>query len=105
MTVFKSSSRGDRVQGHHPGRLGAAPKTDLRTIAIDLRQDWPTALVMPASTRIGPPHGSPRDSSISTAGSPGCLAGQHHRAQRQGQRLACEATPNRPQIDKNRRAN
>ena len=24
--------------------LGAAPQTDLRTVAIDLRQDWPTAL-------------------------------------------------------------
>lgn len=24
--------------------LGAAPKVDLRTVAIDLRQDWPTAL-------------------------------------------------------------
>jgi methyltransferase (TIGR00027 family) len=25
--------------------LGAAPKTDLRTVAIDLRQDWPAALL------------------------------------------------------------
>ncbi|WP_310768076.1 class I SAM-dependent methyltransferase [Mycobacterium sp. Z3061] len=25
-------------------RLGAAPKADLRTVAIDLRQDWPAAL-------------------------------------------------------------
>lgn len=40
--------------------LGAAPTTDRRTVAVDLRDDWPTALQKPAlTTRSGPP-GSPR---------------------------------------------
>ena len=35
---------GDRLQDQHPGGLGAAPTAERRTVAIDLRDDWPTAL-------------------------------------------------------------
>ena len=34
--------------------LGAEPKADLRTVAIDLREDWPTALKAPVSTPTQP---------------------------------------------------
>ena len=35
---------GDRVQDQHADGIGAAPTADRRTVGIDLRDDWPTAL-------------------------------------------------------------
>jgi len=43
--------------------LGAAPTTDRRTVAVDLRNDWPAALTEAASTGPSPPPGSQRDCS------------------------------------------
>nr|WP_231974794.1 SAM-dependent methyltransferase [Mycobacterium sp. E1747] len=80
--------------------LGAAPQTDLRTVAIDLRRDWPKALVSTgfdesrpaawiAEGLFGylPPEAQDRlldnISALSAAGS----------------RLAVEAIPDRPQQD------
>lgn len=40
--------------------LGAEPTAERRTVAIDLRDDWATALKGPASTRSGPRRGAPR---------------------------------------------
>jgi methyltransferase (TIGR00027 family) len=83
--------------------LGAAPTVDLRTIAVDLRQDWPAAL------RDGG-----LDTSRPTAWIAEGLFGYLPPAAQDalldnitalsaaGSRLACEATPDRPQIDKER---
>ena len=83
--------------------LGAAPQTDLRTVAIDLRQDWPTALreagldtsrptAWIAEGLFGylPPEAQDRLLDNITA-----LSGE-------GSRLACEAVPDRPEVDKDR---
>src|ERR1700722_14306567 len=83
--------------------LGATPQTDLRTVAIDLRQDWPTALreagldtsrptAWIAEGLFGylPPEAQDRLLDNITA-----LSGE-------GSRLACEVVPDRPEIDKDR---
>jgi methyltransferase (TIGR00027 family) len=83
--------------------LGATPQTDLRTVAIDLRQDWPTALreagldttrptAWIAEGLFGylPPEAQDRLLDNVTA-----LSGE-------GSRLACEAVPHRPEVDKDR---
>ena len=84
--------------------LGAAPKTDLRTVAIDLRQDWPTAL-----------REAGLDTSRPTAWiAEGLFGYLPPEAQdglldnitalsARGQPLACEATPDRPQSTRNER--
>jgi methyltransferase (TIGR00027 family) len=81
--------------------LGAAPKADLRTVAIDLRHDWPTAL-----------REAGLDTSRPTAWIAEGLFGYLPPAAQdalldnitalsaEGSRLACEATPARPEIDK-----
>ena len=66
--------------------LGVSPTAERRTIGIDLRDDWPTALRgerfrrQPADRvdRRGP-------ADLSAAGGPGSAAGQHHRAVGPGQ--------------------
>ena len=81
--------------------LGAAPNVDLRTVAIDLRGDWPTALLDTgldtsrptawiAEGLFGylPPEAQDRLLDNITALS---APGSH---------FACEATPDRPDIDK-----
>ena len=81
--------------------LGAAPNADLRTVAIDLRGDWPTALLEAgldtsrptawiAEGLFGylPPEAQDRLLDNITALSA------------QGSHFACEATPDRPDIDK-----
>ena len=80
--------------------LGAAPKADLRTVAIDLRQDWPQALLEAglddsrptawiAEGLFGylPPEAQDRLLDNITALSA------------EGSRLACEAIPDRSQLD------
>ncbi|GAB3022341.1 SAM-dependent methyltransferase [Mycobacterium bourgelatii] len=80
--------------------LGAAPTADLRTVAIDLRQDWPTALVEAGLDRqqptawiaeglLGylPPEAQDRLMDNITALSA------------DGSRLAVEAIPNKPERD------
>jgi methyltransferase (TIGR00027 family) len=80
--------------------LGAAPKAELRTVAIDLRQDWPTALreagldtnqptAWIAEGLLGylPPEAQDRLMDHITALSA------------EGSRLAVEAIPDRPQLD------
>jgi methyltransferase (TIGR00027 family) len=81
--------------------LGAAPQTDLRAVAIDLRQDWPTAL-----------REAGLDTSRPTAwiaeGLFGYLPPEAQDALLEnitalsapGSRFACEAVPARPEIDK-----
>src|SRR3984957_8169364 len=81
--------------------LGAAPQTDLRTVAIDLRQDWPTAL-----------REAGLDTSRPTAWIAEGLFGYLPPAAQdslldnitalsaEGSRFACEAVPDRPDIDK-----
>ena len=81
--------------------LGAAPKADLRTVAIDLRQDWPTALVEAGLN-------THRPTAWIAEGLFGYLPPAAQDAlldnitalSAKGSRLACEATPDRPQIDK-----
>ncbi len=83
--------------------LGAAPNVDLRTVSIDLRGDWPTALLDTgldtsrptawiAEGLFGylPPEAQDRLLDNITALS---APGSH---------FACEATPDRPDIDKDR---
>ncbi len=81
--------------------LGAAPKADLRTVAIDLRQDWPKALLEAGL-----------DTSRPTAWIAEGLFGYLPPAAQDrlldnitalsaaGSRFACEAVPDRPDIDK-----
>jgi O-methyltransferase involved in polyketide biosynthesis len=54
--------------------LGASPTTDRRTVAIDLRQDWPPRWLRPVSTAASPPRGSPRVCSVTCRRTPrtGC---------------------------------
>ena len=83
--------------------LGAAPKADLRTVAIDLRNDWPKALVEAgfdknrptawiAEGLFGylPPEAQDRLLDNVTALSAG------------GSRLACETIPDLPDVDRER---
>ena len=74
--------------------LGAAPQTDLRTVAIDLRHDWPTALLRGRSGQ------EPADGvdcrgalRIFAAGGSGRLAGKHHRAKCAGQPAGLRSRP------------
>jgi methyltransferase (TIGR00027 family) len=81
--------------------LGAAPKAELRTVAIDLRQDWPAALLEAGL-----------DTSRPTAWIAEGLFGYLPPAAQdslldnitalsaEGSRFACEAVPDRPDIDK-----
>jgi len=83
--------------------LGAAPKADLRTVAIDLRQDWPKALVDAGF-----------DTSRPTAWIAEGLFGYLPPAAQDrlldnvtalsadASRLACEAVPDMPQLDRER---
>jgi methyltransferase (TIGR00027 family) len=84
-------------------RLGAAPRTDLRTVAIDLRQNWPQALkdtgfdtnqptAWIAEGLFGylPPEAQDRLLDNITALSA------------EGSRLACEAVPDLPELDRER---
>jgi methyltransferase (TIGR00027 family) len=83
--------------------LGAAPKADLRTVAIDLRQDWPTALLEAGLDKSRP-------TAWIAEGLFGYLPPAAQDAlldnitalSAEGSRLACEASPDRPQIDKER---
>jgi methyltransferase (TIGR00027 family) len=80
--------------------LGAAPKADLRTVAIDLRQDWPKALLEAGLDKSRPtawiaeglfgylpPEAQDRLLDNITALSA------------EGSRLGCEAIPDRSQLD------
>ncbi|BBZ40366.1 SAM-dependent methyltransferase [Mycobacterium conspicuum] len=81
--------------------LGATPTADLRTVAIDLRQDWPTALVEAGLD-------THRPTAWIAEGLFGYLPPAAQDAlldnitalSADGSRLACEATPDAPQIDK-----
>jgi methyltransferase (TIGR00027 family) len=81
--------------------LGAAPQTDLHTVAIDLRQDWPTALLDAGLDKSRP-------TAWSAEGLFGYLPPEAQDAllenitalSASGSRFACEAVPARPEIDK-----
>jgi methyltransferase (TIGR00027 family) len=81
--------------------LGAAPQTDLRTVAIDLRQDWPTALLDAGLDKSRP-------TAWIAEGLFGYLPPAAQDALLEnitalsapGSRFACEAVPARPEIDK-----
>ena len=81
--------------------LGAAPQTDLRTVAIDLRQDWPTALREAGLDKNRP-------TAWIAEGLFGYLPPAAQDALLEnitalsapGSRLACEAVPVRPEVDK-----
>ena len=83
--------------------LGAAPQADLRTVAIDLRQDWPAALLEAGLDKSRP-------TAWIAEGLFGYLPPAAQDAlldnitalSAEGSRLACEATPARPEIDKER---
>ena len=89
---FKASTLAD---------LGAAPQTDLRTVAIDLRQDWPTALLDAGLDKSRP-------TAWIAEGLFGYLPPEAQDALLEnitalsapGSRFACEAVPARPEIDK-----
>ncbi|AGC63418.1 O-methyltransferase [Mycobacterium liflandii 128FXT] len=80
--------------------LGAVPRADLRTVAVDLRQDWPKAL-----TEAGFDAGRP--TAWIAEGLFGYLPPEAQdrlldnitALSATGSRLACEAIPNRPQQD------
>ena len=63
--------------------IGAEPTAERRTVAIDLRHDWPTALKR-SGLRPEPADGVERrgPARLPAAGGPGPPAGHHHRAQR-----------------------
>jgi methyltransferase (TIGR00027 family) len=81
--------------------LGAAPQTDLRTVAIDLRHDWPTALLDAGLDKSRP-------TAWIAEGLFGYLPPEAQDALLEnitalsapGSRFACEAVPARPEIDK-----
>ena len=81
--------------------LGAAPKADLRTVAIDLRQDWPEALLEAGLDKSRP-------TAWIAEGLFGYLPPEAQDALLEnitalsapGSRFACEAVPARPEIDK-----
>jgi methyltransferase (TIGR00027 family) len=81
--------------------LGAAPQTDLRTVAIDLRQDWPTALLEAGLDKSRP-------AAWIAEGLFGYLPPEAQDALLEnitalsapGSRFACEAVPARPEVDK-----
>ena len=81
--------------------LGAAPQTDLRTVAIDLRQDWPTALLDAGLDKSRP-------TAWIAEGLFGYLPPAAQDALLEnitalsapGSRFACEAVPARPEVDK-----
>jgi methyltransferase (TIGR00027 family) len=81
--------------------LGAAPQTDLRTVAIDLRQDWPTALLDAGLDKSRP-------TAWIAEGLFGYLPPEAQDALLEnitalsapGSRFGCEAVPARPEIDK-----
>jgi methyltransferase (TIGR00027 family) len=81
--------------------LGAAPQTNRRTVAIDLRQDWPTALLEAGLDKSRP-------TAWIAEGLFGYLPPAAQDAllenitalSAQGSRFACEAVPARPEIDK-----
>jgi methyltransferase (TIGR00027 family) len=81
--------------------LGAAPQTDRRTVAIDLRQDWPTALLEAGLDKSRP-------TAWIAEGLFGYLPPEAQDALLEnitalsapGSRFACEAVPARPEIEK-----
>ncbi|OBK49162.1 SAM-dependent methyltransferase [Mycobacterium kubicae] len=81
-------------------RLGAAPKADLRTVAIDLRQDWPRALADAGFDKTKPTAWIaegllgylPPDAQDRLMDNITALSAQ-------GSRLAVEAIPDRPEQD------
>lgn len=93
-------ARGDRVQGHHPGQAGATPQADLRTVAIDLRRDWPKALLEAGFDNTRPTAWIaeglfgylPPDAQDRLLDNISALSAE-------GSRVAVEAIPHRPQQD------
>jgi methyltransferase (TIGR00027 family) len=83
--------------------LGAAPQTDLRTVAIDLRQDWPTALLEAGLDKSRPTAWIAEGlfGYLPPAAQDALLENITALSAR-GSRLACEAVPAWPEIDKER---
>ena len=65
--------------------LGAAPTAERRTVAIDLRDDWPAALRAGFRRRSADRVERRRIIALPAARRPGPIVRQHHRAQRTGQ--------------------
>src|SRR3979490_2399181 len=104
MTVFEiDQPEGIEFKTTTLAGVGAAPKADLRTVAIDLRQDWPTALLEAGLDKSRP-------TAWIAEGLFGYLPPAAQDAlldnitalSADSSRLACEASPDRPQIDKER---
>ena len=81
--------------------LDAAPQTDLRTVAIDLRQDWPTALLDAGLDKSRPTAWIAEGlfGYLPPAAQDALLENITALSAR-GSRFACEAVPARPEIDK-----
>jgi len=83
--------------------LGAAPKADLRTVAIDLRQDWPKALLAAGLDKSRPTAWIaeglfgylPPDAQDRLLDNITALSAE-------GSQLACEDVPDRSHVDKER---
>ena len=84
--------------------LGASPATDRRTVAIDLRNDWPAALRR-GRFRPEPADGVDRRgvARLPAAGGAGSLAGQHRRAQRRRQQAGHRGHPGHAAMSTRRR--
>ena len=81
--------------------LGAAPKAELRTVAIDLRQDWPKAL-LEAGLDTGRPTAWIAEGLFGylPPAAQDRLLDNITALSAEGSRFACEAVPDRPDIDK-----
>ncbi|EUA52593.1 methyltransferase, TIGR00027 family protein [Mycobacterium xenopi 3993] len=75
--------------------LGAKPTAFRRAVAIDLRDDWPTALRAAGFDPPSPRRGAPRAAGLLAARSAGPSAGHDHRAQRARQPDRHRKRPNR----------
>jgi len=83
--------------------LGASPKADLRTVAIDLRQDWPAALLEAGLDKSRPTAWIAEGLfGYLPPAAQDSLLDNITALSAKGSRLACEAVPSRPQLDKER---
>ena len=85
--------------------LGATPTAERRTVAIDLREDWPAALRRPGFRRQPADRVERRRAAaLPAAGGPGPTVRPHHRAQRAGQPAGHRAHPRSERLHRRTRA-
>ncbi len=86
MTVFEvDQPEVTEFKANALAQLGARPATELRTVPIDLRYDWPTALRDVGLDPDKPTAWIRGPVGVPATASPGPVARQHHRAQRRRQ--------------------